>query len=56
MGADVLTIYAVSVTIADVVMRDGGRLDDVGMTPDELAGGTMTAEDAGKLFRADLRK
>ena len=68
-----ITFYANSVTVADVLMPDGGRLEGRGVTPDELllpaqadlaagrdpvlaraialAGGTISAEDAGKLLR-----
>ena len=72
-GLASITFYANSVTVADVLMPDGGRLDGRGVTPDELllpaqadlaagrdpvlaraialAGGTISAEDAGKLLR-----
>ena len=36
IGAGSVVAYAVSVTIADVVMQDGGRLEATGVTPDHL--------------------
>jgi hypothetical protein len=36
IGTERVVAYAVSVTVADVVMRDGGRLERVGVTPDHL--------------------
>ena len=35
-GIGNVTMYATSVTISDVLMPDGGRLENVGVTPDEL--------------------
>jgi hypothetical protein len=65
--------YAVSITIGDVRMSDGGSLEKIGVEPDEialptpadlaagrdpvlaraiaLAGGTLTPEQAGRLFK-----
>jgi C-terminal processing protease CtpA/Prc len=34
IGAEIVVFYAVSVTDADVVMADGGRLEKVGVVPD----------------------
>jgi carboxyl-terminal processing protease len=36
MGTQIVILYGTSVTIADVVMPDGGRLENVGVIPDEL--------------------
>jgi C-terminal processing protease CtpA/Prc len=36
LGLDRVVLYAISVTLADVLMPDGGRLERVGVTPDEL--------------------
>ena len=71
-GIGNVTFYGTSVTIADVRMPDGGQLEHVGVTPDELllptpadlaagrdpvlaraialAGGSLTPEQAGKLY------
>lgn len=72
-GVDAPTPYAISVTVADLLMKDGSSLEQLGVTPDEivlptaedlaagrdpvlaravtLAGGTLDAVAAGKLFR-----
>lgn len=71
-GMSSILIYGMSVTIADVLMPDGSRLERRGVSPDvmltptpedmaagrdpvlakavALAGGSITAEEAGKLF------
>ena len=36
MGTNTEAWYYVSVTVADLIMPDGGRLEKVGVTPDEL--------------------
>ncbi len=33
-GIDVLTGYAFSITDADIIMKDGQRLENIGVTPD----------------------
>jgi C-terminal processing protease CtpA/Prc len=73
IGSGLVTPYAVSITVADVRMSDGGSLEHVGVEPDDtvlptpsdlaagrdpvlahavaLAGGSLTAEEAGRLFK-----
>jgi carboxyl-terminal processing protease len=73
IGIDRLVFFATTVTIGDVRMTDGGALEHVGVTPDEIVlptgadlaskrdpalataiarlGGTMTPEQAGRLYR-----
>jgi C-terminal processing protease CtpA/Prc len=36
IGAELIISYGASVTISDLVMPDGGELENVGVTPDEL--------------------
>jgi carboxyl-terminal processing protease len=36
IGTELIISYGASVTISDLVMRDGGKLENVGVTPDEL--------------------
>jgi C-terminal processing protease CtpA/Prc len=72
-GDDNLTFYATMVTVGDVRLADGSRLEHAGVVPDEIAlptgpdlaagrdpvlaravallGGTMNAQDAGRLFK-----
>jgi carboxyl-terminal processing protease len=47
-GAETIIAYAVSVTVADVVMPDGGRLESVGVVPDELVLPTTADIAAGR--------
>ena len=35
IGAETVVVYGTSVTVADVIMSDGGRLERVGVLPDE---------------------
>ncbi len=71
-GVGNVTSYATSVTVSDIRLSDGGRLENIGVTPDELllptpedlaagrdpvltravtlAGGSLTPEQAGKLY------
>jgi hypothetical protein len=35
-GADSVIVFGASITTADVILADGGRLEHVGVTPDEL--------------------
>jgi C-terminal processing protease CtpA/Prc len=73
IGIDRLVFFATTVTIGDVRMTDGGALEHVGVTPNEVVlptgadlaskrdpalaraierlGGTMTPEQAGRLYR-----
>lgn len=36
IGTELIIFYGASVTISDLVMPDGGKLENVGVTPDEL--------------------
>jgi C-terminal processing protease CtpA/Prc len=36
IGTELIIVYGASVTISDLVMPDGGKLENVGVTPDEL--------------------
>jgi C-terminal processing protease CtpA/Prc len=36
IGAELVVSYGASITIADVVMPDGGKLENVGVTPDDV--------------------
>lgn len=73
VGLGSVALYAVSVTIGDLRMSDGGTLEGTGVTPDHLVlptaadlvagrdpalaravtllGGSLTAEQAGQLYR-----
>jgi carboxyl-terminal processing protease len=75
VGLGAVAFYATSITVADVRMSDGGSLEKVGVTPDEIAlpsaadlasgrdpvlaralamaGVTMSAEEAGKLYEEE---
>lgn len=73
IGKGLVSPYAVSITVGDVRMSDGGSLENVGVEPDEialptpldlaagrdpvlaraieLAGGRLTPDEAGRLFK-----
>jgi C-terminal processing protease CtpA/Prc len=42
-GSSAYYVYAVSVTVADLIMSDGNRLEGVGVTPDRRVGPTRDA-------------
>lgn len=42
-GSSAYYVYAVNVTVADLIMSDGNRLENVGVVPDHLVGPTREA-------------
>lgn len=42
-GFEKISVYGMNVTIADLIMSDGGRLENVGVKPDKPIGPTSTA-------------
>jgi C-terminal processing protease CtpA/Prc len=73
LGIDAIAFYATTITVGNVRMSDGGALEHVGVTPDDVVlpsgadlaagrdpvlaraieklGGSMTSEQAGRLFK-----
>jgi carboxyl-terminal processing protease len=57
-GTSAYYVFGVSVTVSDVVMSDGNRLENIGVTPDRLVGPTREAwsmrSDPVLAYAADL--